>query len=75
MEKLVTLLSLIIGILPIYLIGTIFYKIDTIKEPKKMLRDLFLLGIVSSIIVIIISVIGILLFPKLYDCDNLFLLL
>ena len=45
----------VISILPIILIGTYIYKKDKNKEPKKLLLELFVLGILSTIVVFFIS--------------------
>ena len=40
---------LIISILPVYLVGLYIYKKDKNKEPKKLLKKLFILGMVSCV--------------------------
>ena len=78
MNYLLFTLSFIIGILPIYIIGYYFYNKDTIKEPNRLLRNLFISGIISGIIVIIISAFGLIFFPKLSNVEtinNIFILL
>ena len=60
MNIILLIISLLIIVIPIYLIGKYFYNKDTIKEPKKLLTKLFISGIFSVIIVIIISMYGIL---------------
>ena len=78
MEGFTLLLSVIISIVPTILIGYLFYKRDTIKEPKRLLNKLFISGIFSGIIVIFISIIGLILFPAFSDVtkiDNFFILL
>ena len=70
--------SVLLSIIPIGLIAYWFYQKDTIKEPKKLLKQLFLSGILSGIFVLIISIVGVILFPKitiLSNIDNLFTLL
>ena len=64
------ILSLIIAILPVYMIGKYFYNKDTIKEPKKLLKKLFLSGIISGLIVIFISTIIIIFIPNIANLDN-----
>ncbi len=78
MNEFNTLITLIISILPIFLIAYMFYKKDTIKEPKKLLNNLFLSGFLSGLIVIIISIIGLIIFPPFKEIENnnsLFILL
>ena len=58
------IISVVIIITPIYLIGNYFYKKDTIKEPKKLLIKLFLSGICSTVITIVVSIFGNILFPE-----------
>lgn len=65
------LLLLFLSILPIYLIGLYFYKKDTIKEPKKLLKKLFISGILAGIIVIILSFSVFIFFPKFINTENL----
>ena len=40
-EVAMNLLIIFLSILPIYLIGLYYYKKDTIKEPKSLLKKLF----------------------------------
>lgn len=47
----------IISILPIILLSIYIYKKDTNKEPKKLLLKLFISGILTAILVILVSVI------------------
>ena len=47
----------IISILPIILLSMYIYKKDTNKEPKKLLLKLFISGILTAILVILVSVI------------------
>ena len=63
MKIFILILSIIISLIPISLIGYYFYNKDTVKEPKWFLFSLFLSGIFSGIIVMIISLIGIGLIP------------
>lgn len=51
------LILLVISILPIILLSIYIYKKDTNKEPKKLLLKLFISGIVTAILVILVSVI------------------
>ena len=44
-----------ISILPIYLLGKMVYDMDQEKEPKKLLKELLISGVLSCILVIIIS--------------------
>ena len=46
---------LIISILPVILIGSFIYKKDKNKEPAKLLAKLFLAGVLSTIVVLIVS--------------------
>ena len=50
-EVAMNLLILFLSILPIYLIGLYYYKKDTIKEPKSLLKKLFFSGILAGIVV------------------------
>lgn len=61
---------ILISLIPIYLLINYFYKKDTIKEPKKLLKKLFLSGILSGFIVIIISIIEMIFFNDMFDLDN-----
>ena len=49
------ILLLILSVLPVILIGLYIYKKDPDKEPKKLLGQLFFGGVVSVIVVLIIS--------------------
>ena len=64
-------LIIILSILPIVLIGIFYYKRDTLKEPTKLLRKLFLSGIASGLLVGFTSLIIITLFPSFKDTANL----
>ena len=67
-----TQLAIFIAILPIILIGLYIYKKDRDKEPKKLLIRLFLGGVGSCIMVLVISYIMQVLFPFFgYNPDNL----
>lgn len=63
-------LIIILSILPILLLIMYFYKKDTLKEPKKLLRNLFFSGILSTILVTIISVINLIIFPNFFVLEN-----
>ena len=65
------IISIILSIIPIAIIGYAFYKRDTIKEPKKLLNKLFAAGILSGIIVLCVSFVGLALFPKLTNLDQI----
>lgn len=71
MNLLVLLISFLLSIVPVIIIGYNFYKKDTIKEPKKLLSNLFISGILSGLIVVVISIFGLLLFPSLTNLDNI----
>ena len=43
------ILTILISILPVYLVGLYIYKKDKNKEPKKLLRRLFIYGMLSCI--------------------------
>ncbi len=51
------LLIILLSILPVILIAIYFYQKDIHKEPTKLLRKLFISGIISGILVIVISLI------------------
>jgi len=51
-----TILLLFIAILPVYLIGLYIYRKDSEKEPKKLLRKLFIFGVLSCIPVAIVEI-------------------
>ena len=57
------LILLVIAILPVYLIGLSIYKKDKNKEPKKLLKKLFIGGIKSALLTILISLVLSLFFP------------
>lgn len=57
------LVLLIISILPVLLVGIYIYKKDRNKEPKKLLTNLFIAGVSSSFIAIVISSVLEKLFP------------
>lgn len=63
-------LIIALSILPIILIAIYYYKKDTLKEPKKLLRKLFFSGMLSGVLVIIISYITILFFPTYASIEN-----
>ena len=71
MKTIILLISILLSIIPISIIGYFFYKRDTIKESKKMLSKLFISGILSGIIVILISVFGIFFFPSLTNIEKI----
>ena len=71
MKFLILFFILLLSITPIILIAYYFYKKDTIKEPKKFLNKLFFMGIISGLVVAIISVEGIILFPKLTNLNHI----
>ena len=54
---------LVIAILPVILLGMYIYKKDKHKEPKSLLAKLFVSGILSCFIVIIVSTIAAIFFP------------
>ena len=58
---------LIIAILPVILLGTYIYKKDKHKEPSSLLVKLFISGIISTFIVVIVSVIATIIFPFLNE--------
>ena len=65
------LLILFLSILPIYLIGLYYYKKDTITEPKSLLKKLFFSGVLAGIVVVVISLISFIFFPRLMNSDEL----
>ena len=71
MNYIFILFSFFITLIPIITIGYYFYKNDTIKEPKKLLRKLFISGIISAFIVIFISFFGIIIFPTFSDIQKI----
>lgn len=60
-----SLMLFIISALPVFLLGMYIYKKDRNKEPGKLLLKLFLAGMLSCILVLIISYIMELIFPIL----------
>ena len=64
-------LIIILSILPVVLIGIFYYKRDTQKEPTKLLRNLFLSGIASGLLVGFTSLITLTLFPNFKDTTSL----
>ena len=50
------IITLIISILPVYLVGLYIYKKDKNKEPKKLLKRLFIYGMLSCIPAAIVEV-------------------
>ena len=71
MKLIIFFIANIISLYIIYLFGKHYYRKDTIKEPKKLLRDLFIYGIISALLVIFISSLGVILFPIFNDTSNL----
>lgn len=71
MKLLILFISFLLSIIPVIIIGYNFYKKDTVKEPKKLLRNLFISGIFSGLIVVVISIFGLLFFPNLTNLDNI----
>ncbi len=69
-----SILIIILSILPIILIGIFYYQRDTIKEPIKLLRNLFFGGLLSGIIVMFISILTVIIFPSYKDYGNLSIL-
>ncbi len=68
-----TLITLIIALLPIYIICLYVYKKDYIKEPKRILMRLFILGMISSIPAAILEYSIEPLFGKLEDMNLIIL--
>ena len=66
-----SILIIILSILPIILIGIFYYQRDTVKEPIKLLRNLFFGGLLSGIIVMFISILTVIIFPSYKDYGNL----
>lgn len=75
MIKILTLF--IISVLPVFIIGMYIYKKDKQKEPTKLLVKLFIGGILSCFLTIIITLLVEIMFPILTDTQpkNLILLL
>ena len=71
MKSIILLFSFFLSIVPVIFFGFYFYKKDTIKEPKLLLSKLFLSGILTGIIVIIISIFGLILFPTLTNLEKI----
>ena len=63
-------LAIILAILPILLVGILYYLRDTLKEPKKVLGSMFCFGLISALLVIAISFISLLIFPSYLDVEN-----
>lgn len=61
---------LLLSFLPIILIGFYYYQKDSEKEPKGLLQKLFFSGIISAILVIIISFITIIIFPEYLNLEK-----
>lgn len=57
-------LLLIISLLPVILIGSFIYKKDKNKEPARLLAKLFIAGVASTIIVLILSGLSELIIPS-----------
>ena len=64
-------LILFLSLLPIYLIGYYYYNKDTVKEPKSLLKKLFFSGILAGIVVIVVSLVWPIFFPKLLEVNKL----
>lgn len=64
-------LILFLSFLPIFLIGYYYYHKDTVKEPKSLLKKLFFSGVLAGIVVIVVSLVWLIFFPKLLDIDKL----
>lgn len=67
--------SFIIAILPVFLIGFLIYIRDKIKDPSHVLFKLFLLGILSSIPTIIVSLFLDIFFPSVEEMNFIQLIL
>lgn len=67
-------LTIILAILPIVLIGIFYYNRDTLKEPVKLLSNLFIYGIISALIVVMISLLSFKIFPNYTNMENASLL-
>lgn len=63
------LLSLIVAILPVFLIGLFIYKRDKAKDPTKFLFKLFMFGFVSCYPAIIIGSIFNIFFPEIENMN------
>ena len=56
---------LILAVLPVYLLCIYIYKKDKDKEPKKLLGKLFIFGMISIIVAVILELLlGIVFNPK-----------
>lgn len=64
------ILLFVVSILPVFVIGSFIYKKDNYKESNKLLVKLFLGGVVSCVMVLIISVVIMVIFPNFFDFDN-----
>ena len=69
------LVSFIIAILPVFVIGFLIYIRDKIKDPSHVLFKLFLLGVLSSIPTIIVSLLLNNFFPSIEDMNFIQLIL
>lgn len=63
-------LLITISMIPVILLGLYIYNKDTVKEPKSLLLILFVSGLISSFIVVIINILTALIIPDLYLSDN-----
>ena len=58
---------LVIAILPVILLGMYIYKKDKHKEPRSLLVKLFVSGIISTFMVVIVSLLATFIFPFLNE--------
>ncbi len=63
------LILFLVAVLPIVLLGCFIYRKDINKEPKQLLFKLFIGGIGSTILVLVISLILYIICPFLIDMD------
>lgn len=66
MRFIIILALIILALFPVLLLGYYIYEKDTLKEPKKLLLKLFLAGLISSGLVIVIDICIEAICPKFY---------
>ena len=70
MRLMIIMLLITIALLPVLLLGYYIYKKDTEKEPKILLIELFLAGLIGSVLMIIFDIIIAIVYPDLYVFSN-----
>ena len=70
MRLMIIIFLIILALLPVLLLGYYIYKKDSEKEPKSLLIEFFLAGLIGSVLMIIFDIIIAIVYPELYVFSN-----